>query len=156
MVARILAGTVIVALLAWLAIDGRTSATTLEDGLCRGAFGGLAPAEEGQLLELAVALLPVDRRQPRQIIINKVAPHTLRIFTFTEKASQLPGQKGEHLAGVAELVMTEQGQLEIGPIFTGRLPAKDLLPSFHVTVSPDGATMLAHGKPLERLRPVPA
>jgi hypothetical protein len=91
LVARILAGIVIVALLAWLAIDGRTSATGLEDGLRSGAFGGLAPDEESQLLDLAVALLPVDRRQPRQIIINKVVPHTLRIFTFTEKASQLPG-----------------------------------------------------------------
>jgi hypothetical protein len=58
---------------------------------------------------------------------------------------RIVGQKGEQLAGVAELVMTKQGQLEIGSIFTGRLPAKDLLPSFHVTVSPDGATMLAHG-----------
>jgi hypothetical protein len=91
LIAGILAGTIIVALLAWLAINGRSSATRLEDGLRSGAFGGLAPTEEGQLLDLAVALLPIDRRQPRQIIINKVAPHTLRIFTFTKKASQLPG-----------------------------------------------------------------
>lgn len=58
---------------------------------------------------------------------------------------RIEGPTGKDVVGVGEFRLSEEGQVELSTIATKLLPPVEALPKFHVTVSPDGATVWVHG-----------